>query len=162
MPGMHFHDEPNPLHSHSFVEIAFVAGGPGDAPVARPGRSRWRPATLCCCGRVSGTATTTATGLALYNCCFSAELLRRELAWTREDPLLGYLLWSGPYSASGHGMLATRLDDLARAECEEHLAALDSLRRQPGPSVPRRHRRPALADLRQPGPGGLAEPRDPA
>ena len=52
-----------------------------------------------CCGRASGTATRTATGLELYNCCFSSELLRRELAWTREDPLLGYLLWTGPYSA---------------------------------------------------------------
>ena len=37
--------------------------------------------------------------LELYNCCFSSELLRRELIWTREDPLLGYLLWTGPYLA---------------------------------------------------------------
>ena len=44
-------------------------------------------------------------GLEVYNCCFSADLLRRELAWTREDPLLGYLLWTGPFSAQRRGML---------------------------------------------------------
>jgi AraC family transcriptional regulator, L-rhamnose operon transcriptional activator RhaR len=126
--GRHFHGEPNPLHSHSFVEIAFVLagraihqslGGPqplsaGDVVLLRPGV--WHGYDDC-------------AGLVLYNCCFSAELLRRELGWTRQDQLLGYLLWTGPYSANGHGMLITRLDEAARAECEEHLAALDSLRR---------------------------------
>ena len=64
-------------------------------------------------------------GLDLYNCCFSAELLRRELAWTREDPLLGYLLWTGPYSGQRRGILTTQLDPEALAECVEHLDALD-------------------------------------
>jgi AraC family transcriptional regulator, L-rhamnose operon transcriptional activator RhaR len=130
--GRYFHDEPNPLHSHSFVEIAFVLagrathqslGGPqplvaGDVVLLRPGV--WHGYDDC-------------ADLVLYNCCFSAALLRRELAWTRQDQLLGYLLWTGPYSASGHGMLITRLDAQARAECEEHLEALDSLRRHPVP-----------------------------
>jgi AraC family transcriptional regulator, L-rhamnose operon transcriptional activator RhaR len=44
-----------------------------------------------------------------YNCCFSSDLLRRELAWTREDPLLGFLLWAGPYSSPGRGVLTISL-----------------------------------------------------
>jgi AraC family L-rhamnose operon transcriptional activator RhaR len=128
--GRYFHDEPNPLHSHSFVEIAFVLagrathqslGGPqplaaGDVVLLRPGA--WHGYDDC-------------ADLVLYNCCFSAELLRRELAWTRHDQLLGYLLWTGPYSSNGNGMLTTRLDAAARTECEEHLAALDSLAHHP-------------------------------
>ena len=128
--GRHFHDEHNPLHSHSFVEIAFVLAGhathrslsgsqpltAGDVVLLRPGA--WHGYDHC-------------HGLELYNCCFSVELLRRELAWTRQDQLLGYLLWTGPYSANGRGMLMTRLDEGARGECEVHLAALDSLWRHP-------------------------------
>jgi AraC family transcriptional regulator, L-rhamnose operon transcriptional activator RhaR len=128
--GYHFHDEPNALHSHSFVEIAFVTAGEGthlslagpqplatgDVVLLRPGV--WHGYDDC-------------RRLALYNCCFSGELLRGELAWTREDPLLGYLLWTGPYSASGRGMLTTRLRPEALAECMTHLTALDALRHQP-------------------------------
>jgi AraC family transcriptional regulator, L-rhamnose operon transcriptional activator RhaR len=67
----------------------------------------------------------------LYNCCFSAELLHRELAWTREDPLLGYLLWTGPLSMGRRGMLITTLDAPTRQDCLVHLDALDRLRIRP-------------------------------
>ena len=67
----------------------------------------------------------------MYNCCFSSELLRRELSWTREDPLLGYLLWAGPYSSSARGMLTTALDPAAFRECLTHLDALAALRNRP-------------------------------
>jgi AraC-like DNA-binding protein len=69
--------------------------------------------------------------LDLYNCCFSTELLKRELAWTREDPLLGYLLWTGPYSGQRRGMLTAHLSGDAFGECVEHLEALDRLRLRP-------------------------------
>lgn len=132
--GHHYHDEPNPVHSHSFVEIAFVVAGQathvslagrqplsaGDAVLLRPGV--WHGYDDC-------------DHLHLVNCCFSGELLRRELAWTRQDLLLGYLLWTGPYSARGRGMLSTRLDFEAFEECKVHLAALDALRNQPWPST---------------------------
>ena len=128
--GHHYHDEPNPVHSHSFVEIAFVVAGQathvslagrqplsaGDAVLLRPGV--WHGYDDC-------------DHLHLVNCCFSGELLRGELAWTRQDLLLGYLLWTGPYSARGRGMLSTRLDFEAFEECKVHLAALDALRNQP-------------------------------
>ena len=67
----------------------------------------------------------------VYNCCFSSELLRRELAWTREDPLLGFLLWAGPYSSPGRGVLTISLDPPALGECLVHLDALASLRHRP-------------------------------
>ena len=128
--GHYLHAEENPAHTHTFVEIAFVIGGqgthhyaagrralqPGDVMLLRPGV--WHGYENC-------------DQLELYNCCFSAELLRRELAWTREDPLVGYLLWSGPYSAPGRGALVLSLDPAAYGECLAHLEALTALRHCP-------------------------------
>ncbi|XVV09749.1 AraC family transcriptional regulator [Actinoplanes sp. CA-131856] len=96
------------MHTHSFIEVAFVISGggvhhsvdgrrrlqTGDAVLLRPGV--WHGYEDC-------------DDLLLYNLCFSAELLRRELNWTRDDPLLGHLLWTGPYVEKRRGILATRL-----------------------------------------------------
>lgn len=125
--GYYVHDDRAPLHCHSFVEIAFVTGGrgvhqsrtggqpvsAGDVILLRPGV--WHGYDEC-------------QNLTLYNCCFSSDLLRRELAWTREDPMVGYLLWTGPYSANGHGILAIHLDADTLHDCRVHLAALTALR----------------------------------
>jgi AraC family transcriptional regulator, L-rhamnose operon transcriptional activator RhaR len=128
--GHHYHDEPNPVHSHSFVEIAFVIAGEGThLSLAGPQRLRVGDVILLRPGVWHGYDD--CNRLDLYNCCFSGELLRRELAWTRQDLLLGYLLWTGPYSARGRGMLTTRLDQAALEECKVHLAALEALRHQP-------------------------------
>jgi AraC family transcriptional regulator, L-rhamnose operon transcriptional activator RhaR len=128
--GHHYHDEPNPVHSHSFVEIAFVIAGEGThLSLAGPQRLRVGDVILLRPGVWHGYDD--CDRLDLYNCCFSGELLRRELAWTRQDLLLGYLLWTGPYSARGRGMLTTRLDQAALEECKVHLAALEALRHQP-------------------------------
>jgi AraC family L-rhamnose operon transcriptional activator RhaR len=87
------HDGDVPLHRHDFVEIALVVEGRalhrtigglepvarGDALVLPPGR--WHAYERC-------------RGLHLANCCFAAELLVRELAWTGEDPRLAGMLSS--------------------------------------------------------------------
>jgi AraC family L-rhamnose operon transcriptional activator RhaR len=128
--GYYLHAQDNPLHTHSFVEIAFTIGGtgthhciagrralqPGDVVLLRPGV--WHGYESC-------------EQLELYNCCFSSELLRRELAWTREDSLLGYLLWSGPYSAPGRGVLSFNLGQSEFKACMTHLEALAALRHCP-------------------------------
>jgi AraC-like DNA-binding protein len=128
--GRHVHDPAHHLHTHSFVEVAVVTGGDGmhvsqagrvplgvgDAVLLRPGV--WHGYEEC-------------HRLEVFNCCFSTELLHRELAWTREDPLLGYLLWTGPYSLERRGMLAMRLDDATRTDCVTHLTALERLRSHP-------------------------------
>jgi len=128
--GRYLHDEPNPVHSHSFVEIAFViAGRATHLSLAGPQRLKVGDVILLRPGVWHGYDD--CDRLDLYNCCFSGELLRRELAWMRQDLLLGYLLWTGPYSARGRGMLTTRLDEAALEECQVHLAALGALRHKP-------------------------------
>jgi AraC-like DNA-binding protein len=126
--GCYLHAEDNPAHTHSFVEIAFAIGGSGihhsvsgrhemsrgDVVLLRPGV--WHGYEAC-------------LRLELYNCCFSSELLRRELSWMREDPLLGYLLWTGPYAIAGRGMLSFSLPEEALGSCMGHLQALAALRR---------------------------------
>lgn len=140
--GHHFHEVGHPVHTHSFVEVAVVTGGRGvhrsltgrrelevgDVILLRPGV--WHGYEDC-------------QWLDLYNCCFSNELLQRELAWTREDPLLGYLLWTGPHSMQRRGMLNTRLDAQALKECIVHLDGLAQLR---GSSVTR-HRADIIGRL---------------
>jgi AraC family L-rhamnose operon transcriptional activator RhaR len=128
--GRYLHRQDNPLHTHSFMEIAFTVGGrathnclagrrkleAGDVMVLRPGV--WHGYEDC-------------HELELYNCCFSSELLRRELSWMRDDPLLGYLLWAGPYAAAGRGTLAVRLDPDAFDACLRQLESLSVLRHRP-------------------------------
>jgi AraC family L-rhamnose operon transcriptional activator RhaR len=128
--GPYLHDYNSPVHTHSFVEIAFAVSGegvhnclngrremrPGDAVLLRPGV--WHGYENC-------------RKLKVYNCCFSSELLRSELAWTREDPLLGYLLWAGPYSSPARGVLTISLGPAAFQECLTHLDAMAALRHRP-------------------------------
>jgi AraC family L-rhamnose operon transcriptional activator RhaR len=123
------HDGSHPVHSHSYVEVVTVVSGrgfhcsslgrqpitPGDVLVMRPGA--WHGYEEC-------------EALELVNLCFTAELLHHELAWTREDPLVGYLLWDGPYAPQQFGMLAFRLDPPAFAECARHLDTLTRLNRE--------------------------------
>ncbi|MFI0350180.1 helix-turn-helix domain-containing protein [Actinomadura sp. 9N407] len=127
--GHYIHDHDHPVHTHSFVEIAVVTGGRGvhrsldgrrelqvgEVVLLRPGV--WHGYEDC-------------RRLDVYNCCFSTELLQRELAWTREDPLMGYLLWTGPNSMQRRGLLTTRLDAQALKASVVHLDALDRLNRE--------------------------------
>jgi AraC-like DNA-binding protein/mannose-6-phosphate isomerase-like protein (cupin superfamily) len=128
--GPYLHEHDSPVHTHSFVEIAFVTSGSGthhcltgrhdvragDVVLLRPGV--WHGYENC-------------GPLEVYNCGFSGELLRRELAWTREDPLLAYLLWTGPHPAPGRGVLSASLGPAALGECVTHLQALAALGHQP-------------------------------
>ena len=128
--GHHVHAVGHPVHTHSFVEVAVVTGG-GGTHTSLTGRRDLRVGDVVLLRPGVWHGYEECTGLDLYNCCFSNELLQRELAWTREDALLGYLLWTGPNSMQRHGMLTTRLDERALTECVAHLDGLAQLRGRP-------------------------------
>jgi AraC family L-rhamnose operon transcriptional activator RhaR len=110
-------------HDHDFMEIVLVAGGQGwhqsvhgekqigagDAFILQPGA--WHAYRGC-------------VKLDYYNCCFGAEVLRRELAWVREDPVLNYLFWGGPLSLDRRGLVALHLPPEATGICRGHLDAI--------------------------------------
>ena len=150
------------MHTHSFVEIAFAVGGtathhsqagrremqrPGDVLLLRPGV--WHGYENC-------------QQFEVYNCCFNSELLRRELSWTREDPLLGFLLWAGPYSSPSRGVLSISLPSHVLSECRVHLDALAALRHRPPRAARPGHRRPPVAAVRPARPGRRTGPHHPA
>jgi AraC family L-rhamnose operon transcriptional activator RhaR len=128
--GPYLHDHDSPVHTHSFVEIAFTVSGEGVHNCLN-GRRELRPRDVVLLRPGVWHGYENCRDLSVYNCCFSSELLRRELAWTREDPLLGYLLWAGPYSSPARGMLTASLEESAFEECMAHLVALAALRHRP-------------------------------
>ena len=128
--GHYVHQDSHPIHTHSFVEIALVMGGAGvQRSLAGPQRLAIGDVLLLRPGVWHGYEECRA--LDLYNCCFSPELLRRELAWTREDPQLGHLLWTGPYAEQRRGILTGRLEGDAFRESVAHLERLHDLRGVP-------------------------------
>jgi AraC family L-rhamnose operon transcriptional activator RhaR len=110
-------------HDHEFMEAVIVLKGScrhshaqgeqiigkGDAFLMRPGA--WHAYRQC-------------RSLSLYNCCFDAGILGRELGWMIDDPNLGRLLWSIPLSPAHSGMVAVHLPDSELIAC---LRILDNL-----------------------------------
>jgi AraC family L-rhamnose operon transcriptional activator RhaR len=128
--GHYLHEGTHPIHTHSFMEVAVVAGGDG-AQVSLAGRTPLSPGDVLLLRPGVWHGYVDCRDLDLYNCVFSPELLRRELAWTRADPQLGHLLWTGPYADERRGILTARLDGGDYDECVEHLDRLHDLRDSP-------------------------------
>lgn len=124
--GRHVQNEPTEIHTHGFVELAVVSGGEG-THLSLAGHQKLRVGDVVFL-RPGVWHGYDCNNLELYNCGFTAEMLYRELAWTHEDPVLGYLLWTGPLSMGRRGMLTTHLDADELRECKEHLEALEELR----------------------------------
>jgi AraC family transcriptional regulator, L-rhamnose operon transcriptional activator RhaR len=98
------HEGDDVTHDHTFMEIAVVMQGTavhrtiygdqeigvGDAFVLVPGA--WHAYVQC-------------RHLLIYNLLFGTEILQRELAWTKDDPLMNYLLWTGPAESQRRGIM---------------------------------------------------------
>jgi len=118
--GRYRHDAAVPAHTHGFAELVVVLAGSG-VHASRSGRRTLRVGDALLLRPGLCHSYEDCEGLELYNCCFNPELLQRELAWMREDPLLGRLLWANAEEAQG------TLEAAALAECVGHLDALAGL-----------------------------------
>lgn len=119
-------------HDHDFLEVVLIVSGrgahhsilgkqpitAGDVLVLRPGV--WHAYDDC-------------HDLEVYNCGVGMELFQRELAWIRQDPLLGLLYWTGPSLPSRRGILAGRLDGPDVLTGRDHFAALHRASREAPP-----------------------------
>jgi hypothetical protein len=74
--GYYLHAEDNPLHTHSFVKIAFAGGGAGTHHCVAGRRELGAGMSSSCSGPASGTGTCAASSWSCANCCccFSSEL----------------------------------------------------------------------------------------
>ena len=113
-------------HDHGFLEIALVTAGSGlhrtlhgdrplrrgDAIVLRPGV--WHAYLDC-------------VALEVFNCYVGEEVLRRELAWMLEDPMLGRLFSTLPRSLDREGAVIAMIDGAAFEDCLAWLTRLEAL-----------------------------------
>ncbi|MEV6110535.1 AraC family transcriptional regulator [Streptomyces sp. NPDC051940] len=127
--GRHLHLDSHPVHTHSFIEILTVVGGTG-THLSPLGEHRLSAGDVWLLRPGAWHALEDCDRLEVFNCCFAPEMLRRELAWTREDPLLSHLLYDGPYTPGHQGTLTLRLDARTLAEYVVHLEALSEVRDQ--------------------------------
>lgn len=114
-------------HDHDFVELAFVTGGRGEhqtihgrQPLARGDAIVLRPEAW--------HAYVECRALRVTNCCFGATLLKRELAWAEEHPLVGTLLMSSADAGRTHGVAVHRLPPAALRRAMALLRALRDAR----------------------------------
>jgi AraC family L-rhamnose operon transcriptional activator RhaR len=131
--GRYLHEDTHAVHTHSFVEVTVMISGEG-VHHSLAGRQRLEVGDVLLLRPGAWHGYQDCRRLEMYNCCFSTQLLQRELGWTREDPFLGYLLWTGPYAAQRRGILAARLGPAELAEGVAHLDALAHLGFRPADS----------------------------
>ncbi|WP_064741869.1 AraC family transcriptional regulator [Hamadaea tsunoensis] len=140
--GGYRHDGNFGVHTHSFMEIAFAVAGRGTHH-ASVGRQDMRRGDVVLLRPGVWHGYEACSQLDLINCCISMEILRSELSWMRHDPILSYLLWTGPHAQQRRGMLTVTLPPPVLDECLGHLQALDELRSRPAT----RYRADTLARL---------------
>jgi AraC family transcriptional regulator, L-rhamnose operon transcriptional activator RhaR len=121
-------------HNHDFMEIALIGGGRGvhhtvhgeqplrvgDVFIIRP--NAWHAFHEC-------------RNLLVSNFCFGLDLLERELRWVHDDPLLYYLLWSGPLAHERRGIVGLHLPAISRKVCQQQFAALARLQEEASPDT---------------------------
>lgn len=146
-PAVHInqpiHHGDTPLHDHDFFEIAVVLAGKALHRTIH-GQYPLRPGMVIVLQPGQWHAYEKARGLELINCCFGSDLLLRELAWVRSDPVLG-ALFPGAFSptaasirptgnqgVSVHAVGATTLAEIrAHCQCLRQLTlATDNVRRR--------------------------------
>lgn len=110
-------------HDHDFMEIQLVLRGHGIHVTAAGARKLERGDVIVMHPGV-WHAYRDCEELEVYNCCFGVELLRRELAWSLDDPVLRTVLHMAAHRAEARSGILTRLTLTTLEWCEQQLDLL--------------------------------------
>ena len=117
------HEGDFPAHDHDFIEVQLVLAGQG-VHVTAAGTHALEPGEVILMHPGTWHALRDCRRLEVYNCCFGVELLRRELAWTLEDPALRAVLHPSPDSRQARSTVLTHLDALTLKRAESQFSGL--------------------------------------
>ena len=113
-------------HGHDFFEIALATGGIG-AHLSSKGMQPLNKGNLIIIRPGAWHGYAHCNNLIIHNCCFDQQILQRELSWLRDDVLMNFLLWTGPYMGERRGVLILSLQDNCLEECLAHWNALSQV-----------------------------------
>lgn len=116
--------------THTCVAIATVVGGQG-RQVSALGRQDLAAGEVVLLRPGAWHGYENCRALRVWTLLLDPGLMRQELSWAWDDPLLGYLLKDGPYAPKQHGILMFRLSDDALERCATRFQAITELRREP-------------------------------
>jgi AraC family transcriptional regulator, L-rhamnose operon transcriptional activator RhaR len=119
---LHRLNQGGPPHDHDYMEAVLICGGSGRHVSAR-GTREARAGDVFILRPGAWHTYADCRDLEVYNCCFGAGLLRRELAVAAEEPTIRYLLVSGPLARGAHGSLSLFLPADEVTACRELLDA---------------------------------------
>ncbi|MBN8525192.1 MAG: AraC family transcriptional regulator [Planctomycetes bacterium] len=97
-------------HDHDFYELVVVAEGEGDH-ISVDGTQRIAPGDVIFMVPGVWHEYSGCTRMYGYDCCFSREILYRDLAWLTDDPVLGGLLLRNPGSPAHRRPVIGHLDE---------------------------------------------------
>lgn len=119
-------------HYHDFMEIAVVLSGRGNHRTIH-GEQEIRSGDVFVLPPGAWHAYVGCRRLDVYNCCFGADLLQRELAWTHDEPSLNYLLQRGSRAPGQREILRLHLPEERLRGCQQHLRAMSGTAGRPSP-----------------------------
>ncbi len=119
-------DGENAPHGHEFFEIALAASGRGEH-ISANGRQPLSTGNLIIVRPGAWHGYMHCEHLVVLNCCFDHQLLQRELGWLRENVILNFLLWTGPYLGNRRGVMVVRLFENELPDILAHWEALSQV-----------------------------------
>ncbi len=132
-------------HDHDFMEVAMILGGTG-LHISATGQRPLKQGDVIFLRSGAWHGYRQCRHLRVFNCCFAAELLGRELAWVLESPHTNILLRALPLSEGRFGQLILSLPQSNRRCCLKYLQAIaHTTRKKPADSL--RDRPSQLANL---------------
>lgn len=110
-------------HSHDFFELALIEGGNGEH-LSFYGRQPLESGNLIIIRPGAWHGYVKCENLLVHNCCFDQQILQYELSWLRDDALMNFLLWVGPYMGGHRGVLIVSMQNYSLDECLANWHAL--------------------------------------